>query len=614
MCGINGIAAFSMQTNISEWDVRSMLPPLHHRGPDGSGVYLDPGQRIGLGHTRLSIIDLAGGAQPMHNEDQTVWVTFNGEIFNYLELRQTLIKQGHSFHTHSDTEVIVHAYEQYGDTFVQHLNGQFAIALWDGNRQRLLLVRDRAGILPLFYTRQGDRLLFASEIKALLPQLSEAPRISAAALDQVFTFWAPRSPNTLFENIFEVQPGHMLVLENGHLHESVYWDWRFPEQDDYHQGSDAELAEQLYELLADATSIRLRADVPVGAYLSGGLDSSALVALIRNHSDAPLKTFSIGFEEQSLDESAFQQQMVDHLGVENSRILCRNRDIAEDFPATIFHTETAILRTAPTPMRQLSGLVRTSGYKVVLTGEGADEALGGYDLFKEAKIRQFWGRHPQSEWRPLLLKALYPYLETSGTQAKAYLRKYYSIGLDNPDQPGFSHLTRWFTTAQCKVFFSQELNTALREDAVDGLTGQLPPAFGNWHSFNRAQYLEAKTLMGDYLLCSQGDRMLMSNSVEGRFPFLDHRVIEFANRLNPKLKMRALNEKYLFKQAMKNQLPKQIIDRHKQPYRAPDIPAFFSTHPPAYVDDLLSEEKLKRYGYFDAQKVGFLLKKARLGK
>ncbi len=613
MCGISGIAAFSTQTKISERDVRSMLPLLRHRGPDGSGVYLDPYQRIGLGHTRLSIIDLAGGAQPMCNEDQTVWVTFNGEIFNYVELRKSLLKEGHCFHTHSDTEVIVHAYEQYGDDFVQHLNGQFAIALWDGNRQRLLLVRDRVGILPLFYTRQSDRLLFASEIKALLPQLSEAPRISPAALDQIFTFWAARSPNTLFEDIFEVSPGHMLVLESGRLRESIYWDWRFPEQGDYLTGSDTELAEQLYELLVDATCIRLRADVPVGAYLSGGLDSSALVVLIRRHSDAPLKTFSIGFEEQSLDESVFQKQLIEHLGVENSRIICRNRDIAENFPDTIVHTETAILRTAPTPMRQLSGLVRASGYKVVLTGEGADEALGGYDLFKEAKIRQFWARHPQSEWRPLLLKALYPYLETSGTQAKAYLRKYYKIGLDNPNQPGFSHLTRWFTTSQCKVFFSQELNAALREDAVDGLTGQLPPAFGHWHSFNRAQYLEAKTLMGDYLLCSQGDRMLMSNSVEGRFPFLDHRVIEFANRLNPRLKMRVLNEKYLFKQAMKNQLPRQILERHKQPYRAPDIPAFFSAHPPAYMDDLLSEEKLNRYGYFDAKKVGFLLKKARRG-
>ena len=474
-------------------------------------------------------------------------------------------------------------------------------------------MRDRVGILPLFYTRQGERLLFASEIKGLLPQLSEAPRISPAALDQIFTFWAPHSPGTLFENIFEVAPGHMLILENGRLRESIYWDWRFPEQGDYLKGSDAELAEQLYDLLADATSIRLRADVPVGAYLSGGLDSSALVALIRRHSDAPLKTFSIGFEEQALDESVFQKQMIEHLGVENSRIFCRNCDIAENFPATVFHTETAILRTAPTPMRQLSGLVRASGYKVVLTGEGADEALGGYDLFKEAKIRQFWARRPQSEWRPLLLKALYPYMETSGVQAKTYLNNYYGIGLDNPNQPGFSHLTRWFTTAQCKIFFSQELNAALRENAAARLTEQLPAAFGRWDSFNRAQYLEAKTLMGNYLLCSQGDRMLMANSVEGRFPFLDHRVIEFANRLNPRLKMRALNEKYLFKQAMAKQLPRQILERHKQPYRAPDIPAFFSAHPPAYVNDLLSEEKLKRYGYFDARKVGFLLTKAKRG-
>ncbi|MCB1778487.1 MAG: asparagine synthase (glutamine-hydrolyzing) [Candidatus Competibacteraceae bacterium] len=613
MCGISGIAALSARTQISEPDVRRMLPALRHRGPDGSGVYLDPNGRIGLGHTRLSIIDLASGAQPMTNEDRTVWVSFNGEIFNYIELREILLKAGHRFSTHSDTEVIVHAYEQYGDDFVQYLNGQFAIALWDTHRQRLLLIRDRVGILPLFYTRQGERLLFASEIKALLPLLAKAPQISPAALDQIFTFWSPSSPNTLFEDIFEVPPGYLLVLENGQVRESAYWDWRFPEQDDYLTGSTAELAEELYELLADATRIRLRADVPVGAYLSGGLDSSALVALIRRHSDAPLKTFSIGFEDKALDESVFQQQLVEHLGVEHHRVFCHNRDIAEDFPATVFHAETAILRTAPTPMRRLSGLVRASGYKVVLTGEGADEALGGYDLFKETKIRQFWARNPRSKWRPLLLKALYPYLETAGAQAKPYLRNFYGIGLEDPQQPGFSHLTRWFTTAQCKVFFSPELTTALREDAAAQLTGQLPPAFGRWHPFNRAQYLEAKTLLGGYLLCSQGDRMLMAHSVEGRFPFLDHRVIEFANRLHPRLKMRALNEKFLLKQAMAAHLPRQILERHKQPYRAPDIPAFFSIAPPAYVDDLLSAEKLKRYGYFDAKKVSFLLNKARRG-
>ncbi len=613
MCGIAGIAALSAQVRVHDGDVRRMLPPLRHRGPDGSGVYLAPNGRIGLGHTRLSIIDLEGGAQPLHNEDRTVWVSFNGEIFNYIELRETLLKAGHQFHTYSDTEVIVHAYEQYGDEFVRQLNGQFAIALWDDKRRRLLLVRDRIGILPLFYTLYDQRLLFASEIKSLLPLLGESPRLSPAALDQIFTFWAPRSPNTLFESIQEIPPGHLLVLENNQLSESVYWDWTFPEQGDYLAGSDAELTEQLYALLADATRIRLRADVPVGAYLSGGLDSSALVALIRRHSSAPLKTFSIGFEEKSLDESAFQQQLVEHLGVDHSRIFCRNLDVAEEFPAAVYHAETAILRTAPTPMRRLSGLVRASGYKVVLTGEGADEALGGYDLFKEAKIRQFWARRPESEWRPLLLKALYPYLETSGAQAQSYLRNFYGIGLADPDQPGFSHLTRWLTTAQCKVFFSPELAGALREDAADRLIRQLPAAFSRWHPFNRAQYLEAKTLLGGYLLCSQGDRMLMANSVEGRFPFLDHRVIEFANRLPPRLKMRALNEKFLLKRAMTPYLPPAIIDRHKQPYRAPDSPAFFSAAPPSYVSELLSPDTLRRYGYFDAKKVGFLMNKARRG-
>ncbi|MCG3202964.1 MAG: Asparagine synthetase [glutamine-hydrolyzing] 1 [Gammaproteobacteria bacterium] len=590
-----------------------MLPALRHRGPDGHGVYLDRRGAAGLGHTRLSIVDLAGGAQPMTNEDRTAWVSFNGEIFNYIELRETLIRAGHQFRTHSDTEVIVHAYEEYGDDFVQQLNGQFAIALWDVIRRRLLLIRDRTGILPLFYTVQNGRLLFASEIKAILPLLPAAPRLSAPALDQTFTFWAPRSPNTLFEGIFEVPPGRMAVLENGRLRESTYWDWRFPADGDYLDGSPEVLADQLYALLADATRIRLRADVPVGAYLSGGLDSSALVALIRRHSDAHLKTFSIGFEEQSLDESRFQQQMVDHLGLDHSRIVCRTSDIAAEFPDTILHTETPILRTAPAPMRCLSGLVRAAGYKVVLTGEGSDEVLGGYDLFKEAKIRQFWARSPQSEWRPALLRKLYPYLDTSGSQGKAYLRKFYGIGLEDPSRPGFSHLTRWFTTAQCKVFFSQDIVSALRDDATDGLVETLPSAFGSWHPFNRAQYLESKTLMGSYLLCSQGDRMLMANSVEGRFPFLDHRVIEFANRLHPNVKMRALNEKYLLKRAMMGHLPPDILQRHKQPYRAPDIPAFFAARPPEYVEDMLSEQTLRQYGYFDHNKVRFLLNKARRG-
>lgn len=624
MCGVAGILDWRGGDYTPRRELlTAMIEQLRHRGPDGYGYLTKP--HIGFAHSRLSIIDLSGGTQPIHNEDQSVWVIFNGEIFNYVELRAELEAQGHSFYTHSDTEVIVHLYEQHGDDFVHHLNGQFAIALWDDRRERLLLIRDRVGITPLFYTkqadtRQGARLLFASEIKAILPALSESPRLNANALDQIMTFWMPVSPNTLFENIFELPPGMMLIADRNGEKLQRYWDWTFPQSaDEYHRGSEDDLATQLRELLIDATQIRLRADVPVGAYLSGGLDSSVLTSLIHHHSTAPLRTFSIGFEEQALDESSYQRMMIEHLNAQHSHIACSNQMVGEQFIDTIRHTETAILRTAPVPMKWLSGLVREQGYKVVLTGEGSDEVLGGYDLFKENKIRQFWALQPQSQWRPLLLKRLYPYLDLTPGRAQSYLQNFYGIGLDNPQAMGFSHLPRWDTTAKAKVFFADELQQRVNVTAEAALSANLPAQFSQWHPLNRAQYLEATSLMGGYLLCSQGDRMLMTNSVEGRFPFLDHRVIEFGNKLPPKMKIKGLNEKYLLKKAMRSYLPAAIVDRHKQPYRAPDVPAFFlngvdENHAPLpFVKELLSPQKIRDYGYFDAKRVEMLVKKAERG-
>jgi len=611
MCGIAGQARIhSLESPLPP--ITAMLASLDHRGPDSTGSYEDAD--VCLGHTRLSIIDLAGGSQPLANEDETVWVTFNGEIFNFVELRQTLQSAGHRFATQSDTEVLVHAYEEYGDAFLDQLNGQFCFALWDKRKNRLLLVRDRVGILPLFYCRCGNRLLFASEIKALLPMRDETPALDPQALDQLFTFWAPASPNTLFAGIKELPPGHLLVLEHGTLKETVYWDWQFPEQHDYLEGSVSELAEQLRELLTDAIRLRLRADVPVGAYLSGGLDSSALVALICRISGVQLTTFSLAFEDAAFDEGVFQQQLVQRLGVAHNRTLCTQADIARDFYDCIRFTEMPLLRTAPVPMKRLSALVRSLDHKVVLTGEGADEVLGGYDLFKEAKIRAFWARRPDSSWRFLLLKRLYPWLDISGRQGMTYLKNFYGTDLDQVQHPYFAHRLRWRTTAQCKQFFSADFQARLRENAEDILTATLPDAIQQWHPFQRGQYIEAKTLMAGYLLCAQGDRMLMANSVEGRFPFLDHRVISFASRLPPRLKMAGLNEKYLLKQAMKDLLPPAIIQRPKQPYRAPDSPCFFQDQRPEYVDELLSETMLKRYGYFDPVRVGLLVKKARQGR
>lgn len=613
MCGIAGIADWQGLSGDISNTLARMIAQLHHRGPDGTGFYSD--QRVGLAHARLSIIDLAGGAQPIHNEDQTVQVVFNGEIFNYIELRAELLAQGHQFYTHSDTEVIVHLYEQYGPGFVNHLNGQFAIAIWDTVRCKLLLYRDRVGIAPLYYARTGQRIVFGSEIKAILPALAVRPSVNLHALDQLMTYWAPASPNTLFDGVFELPPGYRMEVDASGATTTRYWDWQFPlHRDQYAQDSEEALAEQLRDLLVDATRIRLRSDVPVGAYLSGGLDSSVLVAMIHHFSDAKLRTFSIGFDAQSLDETSFQQMMIDQVNAEHSRIQCSEADIAENFVKTIWHTEAPILRTAPVPMRLLSGLVRSQNYKVVLTGEGADEVLGGYDIFKETKIRQFWAVNRDSGFRPALLKKLYPYLDVSPGQAQQYLRNFFGSNLEQPNLPCFSHIPRWTTTAKTKEFFSADVKAALSDDLTALMDASLPQEASQWHYFNRAQYLEAKTLMAGYLLSSQGDRMLLANSVEGRFPFLDHRVIEFANRLPPKLKMKALNEKYLLKRAMGSYLPDAIVNRHKQPYRAPDIPSFFTGTPPAYVEELLSEGALIKAGLFDAKRVQMLVKKIHLGR
>ncbi len=611
MCGIAGILNLRNHTEISTDSLKRMVSTIKHRGPDEFGLYKE--SQIMLGHARLSIIDLSTGRQPMSNEDKTIWITFNGEIFNYLELRRDLLKKGHRFSTHSDTEVIIHLYEDHGPQCLQYLNGQFAFSIWDKNKKELFLARDRLGIRPLFYTANHDRFYFASEIKAIFASREINREIDPVALDQIFTLWTTVPTRTAFKDIHELPPGHYLVIKNGNISTHQYWDLKFPNEPT--KLTFEEASEKLRELLIDSIRLRLRADVPVGAYLSGGLDSSVITALIHHFSNAPLQTFSIAFEDKDFDESPYQKEMARSLGTEHNEIRCTSADISANFPQVVWHMEKPVLRTAPTPLFLLSKLVRENNFKVVLTGEGADEVLAGYDIFKETKIRQFWARFPDSRYRPLLLKKLYPYLPAFQGQSGAYRQAFFNEGLSDTSDEFFSHRPRWLTTSKTKLFFSEELRRQIHTvTPEDTLTGYLSPEFSKWPPLARAQYVETKNLLSGYILSSQGDRVSMANSIEGRVPFLDHRIVEFCAGLPLHYKIQGLNEKRILKECMGKYLPKMIKKRTKQPYMAPDSKSFFhSGKVEDYVEELLNDDSIKEYGYFNPKPLKLLVNKCRRG-
>jgi len=617
MCGIAGILDFANHEPIAENDMRRMLATIRNRGPDQFGIYLDRG--VALGSARLSIIDLGNGQQPISNEDGSLWIVFNGEIFNYVELRPELEALGHRFATESDTEVLLHMYEEFGPQCLERLNGQFAFAVWNARDQSLFLARDRLGVRPLFYTVSGQRLIFGSAIKTLFSQRQVRAEIDPAVLDQVFSFWAPLSPHTIFRDILEIPPGHYLLARHSQITIQSYWQIDFPSvcADSSRRHPELETENYLEELsshLIDAIRIRLRADVPVGAYLSGGLDSSLIAALVRNCTENHLHTFSIAFSDSQYDESPYQTQMARFLGTEHQVAHVTHADIGRVFPEVIWQVETPLMRTAPAPMFLLSNLVRDSGFKVVLTGEGADEFLAGYDIFKETKIRRFWARQPGSTRRPMLLKRLYPDIVGLSESNSSLLTAFFGEGLTQLDNPAYSHAVRWRNNQRTRRFFTENV---LKSSTLAG--GKLPatqlhPRFAEWDSLAKAQYLEIKVFLSQYLLSSQGDRMAMAHSVEGRFPFLDCRVVEFCNRLPASQKLRGLTEKYLLKKLGERWLPKEIWNRRKRPYRAPIHRSFFSPPNLAYVQDLLSPEQLKCSGLFKPAAVAQLVRKIQDGK
>ncbi|MCD4722486.1 MAG: asparagine synthase (glutamine-hydrolyzing) [Desulfobacula sp.] len=613
MCGIAGIINYRSSEN-KKTLLLKMSEFQRHRGPDAFGTYIHG--PAGLAHTRLSIIDLNSGDQPIHNENKSIWIIFNGEIFNYPELRKQLQSKGHKFYTKSDTEVIIHLYEEFGTSLFEHLNGQFAFAIWDLNKEELLLGRDSMGISPLFYHHNHHRLVFASEIKALFADNTIPRQIDPQNLSDIFTCWSTFGDQTCFKDIFQIPPGHYARFSTKGLEIKQYWELPFGKRS-YQERPVSDWAGDLNQILLDATRIRLRADVPVGAYLSGGIDSTYTSSLVKNNFNNKLCTFSVGFSDKQFDESHFQKTAVDYLGTDHKTISCSYNDIGKIFPRVIWHTETPIIRTAPAPLMLLSQLVRESNFKVVLTGEGADEIFAGYNIFKEDKVRRFWAKNPNSKIRPRLLEKLYPYIfSQNNSRAVKFLELFFKKGMMDLDSPVYSHMLRWDNTSHLKQFFSKDLKnqTSDLDDFTNRYIKTLPDDFMSWDSLSRAQFIENKVFMSNYLLSSQGDRMAMANSIEGRYPFLDHRVIEFAAKLPPHIRMNGMTEKYILKKAAKGKIPSELINRPKQPYRAPISQAFLGETYHEYVHELLSEKTIREYGYFDPQKTTRLLQKCQQQK
>jgi len=609
MCGITGFFSPSLAGQQKHETLKRMLAQIRHRGPDESGTI--HANAMGMGNVRLNIIDLAGGTQPISDASGKYWIVFNGEIFNYLELRKELEARGCTFRTNSDTEVLVQLYATYGKQGLNKLNGQFAFAIWNKETNALFLARDRVGIRPLYYTHQNGHFVFGSEIKAIFQFPFVQPELNPLALNHLFTFWAPLSPHTFFKDILEVPPGHCLELNNGKIKLERYWELTFNQTQT--QSFD-ETREAFHALLKDAVALRLRSDVPVAAYLSGGLDSTATTRLIKDLQPQNLQTFSIGFEDRDYDETDYQQEASAYLNTTHKRFTCTNKEIGEAFADIIWHTEVPIIRTAPAPMYLLSKLVRANNIKVVITGEGADEMLGGYNLFKETIIRHFWAKDPDSKLRPLLLKKLYPYISYIREANPGMLRMFFGYALQQTDSPFYSHLIRWHNTSRLNNYLSADVNEHLQNyDPQKEIIAKLPDDFASYSPLAKAQWLEIHLFMSGYLLSSQGDRMAMANSVEGRYPFLDHRLMEFCAALPPNYKLKGLNEKYLLKKTMEGLIPQRITQRSKQAYRAPAQHMLSGKTASERIRNMLSDNMIKDYGMFDTPKVAQLVTKFEKG-
>ncbi len=587
MCGIAGIFDRRQAGRVEKHNLFSMTDAMIHRGPDDSGYHLE--QNLGLGFRRLAIVDIEGGNQPLYNEDRSVVIVCNGETYNFRELRARLEAQGHHFTTNCDVEVLLHLYEEEGADFLPRLNGQFAFALYDTSKKRLLLARDHVGIAPLFYADAGGLFLFASEIKGLLKHPSISREVDLTGLDQVFSFPGCLAPRTMFKGVRSLEAGHFLLVDGHGITDRQYWDMEYPEEDTLEYRDEGFYLERLDDELQRAVKLRLLGEVPVGYYLSGGLDSSMIAGILRHLvPDERRHSFSVGFAQQEIDETCFQRLMADHVGSIHHEMRFDWPEISDDFGKMILHAESPLRESYDTCSIALSRSVREAGMKVVLVGEGADELFAGYFGYKFDRQRLEQGGDNSFDPEAMLEAELRE--ELWGDDSFIYEKNLFEF-----------HGVREALYSNRVLQQFQDFNS-VREGIVD------KSKLLKRHPVHRRSYVDLKLRLASHLLSDHGDRAAFANSVEARYPFLDINLMKFVQEIPPELKLKGLTEKYLLKRLGERYVPAPIRDRQKFGFVAPGSPYLLRQQLP-WVRDLLSRETIIQEGYFNPDTVERLVER-----
>lgn len=587
MCGFAGYVDLRGDGRVSRDLAVRMADTLRHRGPDGSGCYVD--RDVALGFRRLRILDLETGDQPMFNEDGSLVLLCNGEIYDYLELRDRLARRGHRFSSRGDVETLLHLYEDEGADFLAGLNGQFAFAIWDRNRRELFLARDHFGVVPLFFTVVDGFFVFGSEIKALLAHPSVPREVDLTGLDQVLCFPGLVSPRTMFKGVHSLKSGHFVKVADGEVRVREYWDLEYPRLGEAEEEWDEEeAAGELLDRLRRSVRRRLQADVPVGVYLSGGLDSSLIASLIRAETPhVPRSSFSITFGDEAMSEAGYQRTMAEHLDCSHHEIRFEWEELAQRLERTVFHSECPVKETYNTCSFALSEAARRGGVKAVLSGEGADELFAGYVGYRFD--HHLDGRRDDGDDLDALLEAELRQ-QVWGDPNLVYETDF--LRLQEVRETLYSEAVRaQLPEVQCVA------HEVVDRSRVEGR-----------HPLHQRSYLDLKLRLADHLVGDHGDRMALANSVEGRYPFLDLDVVELARRLPPGLKLRRGQEKYVLKRAAGDLVPREVVAREKFGFHAPGSP-YLLRRKSDRLEELLAPETIEEEGYFDPQAVQALRKR-----